>query len=108
MANETGVKLAEDRYQNKLQISHVNTARFLALAADTPTVYTADFDQHVCITGASDAFIQVRRVSTAAATDEGFNYLGGTYYHTTLRKGEYISSTAAIHICSIGESIEES
>lgn len=99
------VKTAEDKYKNKLQFAHVNTSKYLALAAATPTVYDANFDQHVVIVGSTDAFIRVEKTSTAAATDEGFPYVGGTYYHMIIRKGEYIASTAAIHICSLGEAV---
>lgn len=106
MANETEVRIAEDNKSNNMQFGHLNTAKFLSLIGTTPVQFSTESKQFVCITGAQNAFIQIRKTATAPAANTGFQYLAGTYYHTIIQKDEWISTTAPIHICALGESIE--
>ena len=106
MANETEVKLAQDYKSNNMQMAHLNTAKFLAITTTVPVQISTEYDQQVVFSGPSNAFIQVRKTATTALANQGFQYMAGTYYHTTVKKGEWISSSAPIHVCALGESIE--
>lgn len=95
------MKVARDGDKQKLQLAHWKTSKYLA-AVTTPQQFDTENTHIVVVVGALDAFIRVESASTAAVVDEGFPYIGGTYMHTVIEAGEWISSTSAIHICALG------
>jgi|TARA_R100000005_G_scaffold96622_1_gene85266 hypothetical protein len=101
------VKIAEDRYQNKLQFAHIKCGT--AKNITTSQVWDADGDRHVVITPTSvDAYVCISAASsTPTGTGDGdslgkFIPFGGSYT-TIIRKGEYIGASASVNVVSLGE-----
>lgn len=100
------VKIAEDRYQNKLQFAHINSAS--AQNITTATQWDTS-DRHVVITPVSaDAYVTI---AATAVTPDGtgtgnsrgkFIPFGGSYT-TIVRAGEYIGASAEVNVVSLGE-----
>jgi len=105
------VKIAEDKYQNKLQFAHIDVASAKNLAAASTTVWDATSARHVVITPtAADAYVSVTPNGTSTVPDgTGTGYsLGklitfGSSYTTIVRAGERIATSAIINVVSIGE-----
>ena len=101
------VKIAEDRYQNKLQFAHLNCAS--AQNITSATQWDTTGDRHVVITPVSaDAYVTI---DDAATTPDGtgtgnsrgkFIPFGGSYT-TIVRASEYIGASAEVNVVSLGE-----
>lgn len=101
------VKIAEDRYQNKLQFAHINSAS--AQNITTATQWDTTSDRHVVITPVSaDAYVTI---AATAVTPDGtgtgnsrgkFIPFGGSYT-TIVRASEYIGASAEVNVVSLGE-----
>tara|TARA_X000001388_G_C2189589_1_gene106962 strand:+ start:41 stop:370 length:330 start_codon:yes stop_codon:yes gene_type:complete len=107
----SNVKIAEDRYQNKMQFAHLKLTSAQNLAAASTTVWDATSDRHVVITPtASDAYVSVAPNGTSTVPNgSGTGYsLGklvtfGSSYTTIVRAGERIATSAIINVVSLGE-----
>jgi hypothetical protein len=105
------VQIAEDKYKNKLQFSHLKVSTAKNLAAASTTVWDTTGDRHVVITPtASDAYVSVTPNGTSTVPDgTGTGYtLGklitfGSSYTTIVRAGERIATSAIINVVSLGE-----
>jgi len=96
------VKTAEDRYQNKLPFSHLNTAGYQNIT--TATVFNANYDQHVRITPTTaDAWVEVSGATFTPTASNGVLIPFGGVESTIIRKGEYIGATAEINVVPYGE-----
>lgn len=94
------VKIAEDRYQNKMQFAHIDTAN----AANVTTSSSAFAGKHVVITPIStDAWIKIGVGSQTAADTEGKLIKFGSSYTTIIREGEQIASYGSVNVCPLGE-----
>ena len=95
-------KIAEDKYQNKLQFSHINTASYSSVT--TAVEWNANYDRHVVITPESaDAWVKITATSNTPATSQGFLIKNGASYTTIIRAGEYIGASAACNVVELGE-----
>lgn len=94
------VKIAEDKYRNKLQFAHLDTAN-----GDNVTASTSAFaGKHVVITPvSSDAYISIGAGTQSATTGNGKLIKLGSSYTTIIREGEQIDSTTTINVCPLGE-----
>lgn len=96
------VKTAEDRYQNKLQFSSLNTAA--AQNITTAVVFNATYDQHVRITPtAGDAWFEKSGATFTPTVSSGAFLPYGAIESIIVRAGEYIGSTAEINVVPYGE-----
>jgi hypothetical protein len=101
------VKIAEDRYQNKMQFAHLkcDTAKTIT----TATQFDTTSDRHVVITPvSSDAYVTIDDAATTPSGTGNGNSLGklitfGSSYTTIVRAGEYIGATAAVNCVALGE-----
>jgi hypothetical protein len=95
------LKTAEDKYQNKLQFGHLNTA--VVAEVTTAAVWDASFDRHIIITPVSaDARIEIRATAVTPTTAGFLIKLGGSYT-TIIRKGEYLGASATVNVVELGE-----
>ena len=93
------LKTAEDKYSNKLQFGHLNTA--VTAEITTAQVWDANFDRHVVITPvAADARIEVRATAVTPTT-AGMLIKGS--YTTIVRAGEYIGASSTVNVVELGE-----
>tara|TARA_R100000353_G_scaffold53179_2_gene42523 strand:+ start:6355 stop:6669 length:315 start_codon:yes stop_codon:yes gene_type:complete len=101
------VKIAEDRYQNKLQFAHINCSTAKNLT--TSEVWDATSDRHVVITPTStDAYVTIASSSSTPTGTGTGNSLGkfipfGGSYTTIIRAGEFIGSSSSVNVVSLGE-----
>jgi len=94
------VQIAEDKYLNKLQFTHIDTAN----AANVTTSSAAFAGKHVVITPvSSDAWIVIGAGSQSASTNTGKLITFGSSYTTIIRAGEQIASSATVNVCPLGE-----
>jgi len=101
------VKLAEDRYQNKMQFAHLkcDTAKTIT----TATQFDTTSDRHVVITPVSaDAYVTIDNAETTPTGSGTGNSLGklikvGSSYTTIVRAGEYIGASSAVNCVALGE-----
>ncbi len=105
------VKIAEDKYQNKLQFTHIDVTSAKNLAAASTTVWDATSTRHVVITPTgTDAYVSVTPNGTTTVpngTSTGYSLgkfipFGGSYT-TIIRAGERIATSAIINVVSLGE-----
>ena len=97
-------KISEDRYQNKMQISHIDTANYFNLVAGVPVRISTVSDTHIRVASTgTDAWVRVHSDSYIPAANVGMFLAAGDSYHTTLRAGEYIGSTVILNIVPLGE-----
>lgn len=101
------VKIAEDRYQNKMQFAHIKCAS--AVTITTAAVWDATSDRQVVITPTiSDAYVTISATAVTPAGTGSGNTLGkfvtfGGSYTTVIRSGEFIGASSAINVVELGE-----
>ena len=101
------VKIAEDRYQNKLQFAHLNCAS--AENFTSAIQWDTTSDRHFVITPVSaDAYVTIDDDNTTPDGTGSGNSLGkfipfGGSYTTIVRAGEYIGASAEVNVVSLGE-----
>ncbi len=103
------VKIAEDRYQNKLQFAHLNCASAKNITSGQTEQWDTTSDRHVVITPVSaDAYVTIAATAVAPdGTGTGnsrgkFIPFGGSYT-TIVRASEHIGASAEINVVSLGE-----
>jgi hypothetical protein len=93
------LKTAEDKYSNKLQFGHINTA--VTAEITTAQVWDASFDRHIAITPvAADARIEIR--ATAITPTTAGMLIKGTYT-TIIRAGEFLGASSTVNVVELGE-----
>ena len=98
----SGVKTAEDVYQNKLQFGHIRSEDYQNIT--TAVVFNANYDQHIEITPTTgDAWVGVEAATFTPATGEGKLIPFGSGYTMIIRAGEYIGSDTEINVVPLGE-----
>ena len=101
------VKIAQDRYNNNMQFTHLNCES--AQNITTATQWHATSDRHVVITPVSaDAYVTIDDAATTPTGTGSGNSLGklvtfGSSYTTIVRAGEYIGASATVNVVSLGE-----
>jgi fructose-specific component phosphotransferase system IIB-like protein len=94
------VKLAEDKYTNKMQFAHIDTAN----AANVTTSSASFAGKQVVITPVSaDAYIVIGAGSQSTPTTNGKLVKLGTSYTTIIRAGEQIAASSSVNVCPLGE-----
>jgi hypothetical protein len=100
-------KIAEDKYQNKMQFAHIKCES--ATTVTTATQWDTTSDRHVVITPTiSDAYVTVDDAATTPDGTGSGNSLGkfvpfGGSYTTIIRASEYIGASAAVNVVELGE-----
>lgn len=94
------VKIAEDQYQNKLQLAHVDTESYQNVT--TAVQWDTAQDRIVRIKPTlGEAWIKITSTTNTPASSEGM-YIDNDY-HTIIRKDEYIGASAEVNVVNIGE-----
>jgi hypothetical protein len=94
------VKLAEDKYQNKMQFGHVKMSSLGQVT--TAAIWDATSDRHVRISPeAGEAFVHIGTEVTPTNGATGFHVTSTEYF--IVRAGEYIGSSAVLNVIELGE-----
>lgn len=97
----SGVKIAEDRYKNKMQFAHLNSEDAQTITA--AVVFNANYDQHVRIKPTvGDAWVQTGTL-TALTPAVGEGTFIDNELSVIIRKGTYIGASAEINVTPWGE-----
>ena len=96
------MKIAEDRYQNKLQFSHIDTASSQTIAALCVAEFTTKSNVRIATTGA-DTYLTVETATHTPVAGTGMFLIGGGEYHTVINAGEWLGSVAEINVTNLGD-----
>ena len=96
------MKIAEDRYQNKLQFSHVDTENSQTIAAGGVAEFAIKTNVRIASTSA-DTYITVEQSTHTPASGTGMFLAGGDSYHTVINAGEWLGSVAEVNVTPLGD-----